>query len=61
MTKIEKIKMAVANYMRSEGCTCCQDVEAHEEHAKILAELLSVPEYNDHSGFNFSLFRTPKN
>ena len=45
MTKEEKkqIREAVANYMYSEGCSCCQDVDAHKEHEKILAKILVNP------------------
>lgn len=39
----EKIRTAVANYISSEGCSCCRDIEAHKKNTKILAELLEVP------------------
>jgi hypothetical protein len=55
---IAKLREAVANYMQSEGCSCCQDIEEHEKHEKVLAELLDVPPYSDGSGYNFPLFRT---
>jgi len=53
-----EIREAVANYMYSEGCSCCQDVDAHAEHKKRLAELLNVPAWDDDSGYNFSQFKT---
>ena len=53
-----KIRRAVADYMGSEGCTCCQDVEAHRAAQKVLAKLLKVPMYSDKSGWNFAKFRT---
>ena len=56
--KRDKIRSAVANYMYSEGCSCCEDVDAHKEHTKVLAELLDVPMYPDGSGYNFRMFRT---
>lgn len=49
---------AIANYMYSEGCTCCQDIDEHAEHTKVLAELLGVPMYEDGSGYDFEKFRT---
>ena len=52
-----KMRTAVANYMRSEGCSCCRDTEAHEKHAAILAGLLDVPAHDDNSGFDFCQFR----
>lgn len=54
----EQLRKAVADYMRSEGCSCCQDVEAHRRHTKRLAELLDVPAYDDNSGYNFSQFKS---
>jgi len=52
------IRKAVADYMSSEGCSCCQDVEGHKEHTKTLAKLLKVPKYSDKSGYNFSKFKS---
>lgn len=54
----DEIRTAVADYMQSEGCGCCQDREAHVEHTKVLAELLDVPEYPDGSGYDFGKFIT---
>lgn len=53
-----KIRRALADYMASEGCSCCQDSEAHREQEKVLAKLLRVPKYKDGSGYNFPKFRT---
>lgn len=58
MDKLKKIRRAVANYMYSEGCSCCQDTDAHTKHEKKLAELLEVEPYDDNSGYNFSKYRT---
>lgn len=57
---LKEIRRALADYMRSEGCSCCQDREAHERAAEQLALLLEVPRYSDGSGFEFSKFRTEK-
>ncbi len=57
----EKVREAVADYKASEGCSCCQDVNAHEKHTKILAELLGVKPYEDLSGYDFSIYRNKKN
>lgn len=61
MTKLEKIRQAVADYMYSEGCTCCQNIEAHAEAKARVAELLGVPKYKDDSGYDFSSFRSSVN
>ena len=50
---LSKIRTAVANYMASEGCSCCRDIDAHKAHEKILAELLDVELYDDGSGYDF--------
>jgi hypothetical protein len=55
---LAEIRQAVADYMQSEGCDCCRDVDAHKEHEKRLAELLKVPQYKDRSGYNFGKFRS---
>lgn len=55
---LRAIREAVANYMYSEGCSCCEDTDAHTEHKAVLAELLHVPKYDDGSGYDFSKFRT---
>jgi len=53
--EIDKIREAVANYMRSEGCSCCEG-QGHKKHREVLAALLNVPKYEDESGFNFRQF-----
>lgn len=55
-----KIRKAVANYMSSEGCSCCEGKD-HKEHAETLAKLLDVPKYDDGSGYNFHQFKTHEN
>lgn len=60
MTPFERkeIRRAIADYMRSEGCSCCRDADGHTNAAERLALILKVPRYSDDSGFNFSKFRT---
>lgn len=48
-----EVRKAVADYMSSEGCSCCQDTEAHDTHKKTLAKLLDVRAYKDKSGYDF--------
>jgi excinuclease UvrABC ATPase subunit len=47
------IRKAVADYMSSEGCSCCGDYEAHKDHKNALGVLLDVPKYDDDSGYDF--------
>lgn len=56
--EIKEIRQALADYMQSEGCSCCRDKEAHEEAKARLAKLLRVPKYSDGSGFDFYKFKT---
>jgi len=37
-TELKELRQAVADYMRSEGCSCCRDIDAHERHAERLAK-----------------------
>ena len=55
-----KVREAVANYIRSEGCSCCQDVDGHVKHGAELAKLLDVPMYSDKSGYDFGQFESKK-
>ena len=56
MKDIEAIRRAVADYMYSEGCSCCQDQDAHDKHRAELAKLLRVPKRN--GWHDFSKYRT---
>lgn len=52
------LRRLIADYMRSEGCSCCRDTEAHEKHAEALAKALKVRKYEDGSGYDFAHYRT---
>ena len=54
----KKMREAIANYMRSEGCSCCQDYDAHIEHKSALGKLLNIKKYPDGSGYDFSQYQT---
>ncbi len=54
---LKTIRQALADYMMSEGCSCCEG-RNHDEHKAVLGKLLKVPMYSDKSGYNFSKFRT---
>lgn len=53
-----KVRQAVADYMRSEGCSCCRNTSDHETNKARLGELLDVPKYADGSGYNFGKFES---
>ena len=46
------MRTAVADYMSSEGCSCCEGL-LHDEHKARLAKLLRVVPYADGSGYDF--------
>jgi hypothetical protein len=58
MPDLATLRQAVADYMSSEGCSCCRDMDAHVKHKALLAKLLNVPMYDDESGYDFPKFRT---
>lgn len=54
----KQMRTLVADYMYSEGCMCCQDIEAHKENEARLGKLLNVPKYSDGSGYDFGRYRS---
>jgi len=52
------LRTAVADYMGSEGCSCCQDYDGHKKHKAALAKLLNVKKYSDGSGYDFDQYRS---
>lgn len=52
------LRRAIADYMQSEGCSCCQNREKHEAAKAKIAKLLRVPKWKDGSGYNFNKFAT---
>lgn len=55
---LKQLRQAVADYMYSEGCSCCRDIDAHKLHEERLGKLLKVPKHKDGSGYDFSKFRS---
>ena len=45
--QIEEIKTAFSRYVRTEGCSCCEDIDGHKAAAKELGELLKFPKFDD--------------
>lgn len=58
MSLLTDVRKAVADYMQSEGCSCCRDISQHELDTELLGRLLKVPKYSDGSGYNFDKFAT---
>lgn len=57
---MKALRTAVADYMRSEGCSCCEDTEAHKKAEAEIAKLLKVKKYKDGSGYNFRTHATKR-
>ena len=55
-----EIREAISDYMYSEGCDCCRNIEAHGIHGKRIAKLLNVEMFGDESGYDFAKYRTWK-
>ena len=53
---LHALRTAVADYMYSEGCSCCRDSEAHRANKERLARLLKVKKKDD--WYDFSKYRT---
>lgn len=54
----EKLRTHFANYVYSEGCSCCRNDEPHNDAMAEICKILSIPQYDDESGYNTSLFKT---
>lgn len=54
----KEIRTAIANYMSSEGCSCCRDIDGHDKHSEIIAKMLSVNKYKDGLGYDFTKYKT---
>jgi len=53
-----EIRNAVADYLNTEGCSCCQDRSGHDAAMERIGTLLRIPKYSDGSGYDFSPFTT---
>ena len=52
-----RLRKALAEYIHSEGCSCCENTKEHDKAATKLANLLNVPKYKDGSGHDFDRYR----
>jgi len=53
-----KVRKAFADYKRTEGCTCCQDIDGHEAALEVIAKLLDIEPYDDGSGYDVYRYLT---
>jgi len=52
-SELAKLRLAVCNYMQSEGCSCCRDDDAHDKYQREIAAILNIPLYDDGSGVDY--------
>jgi hypothetical protein len=60
LSKFAQIRQAVADYMATEGCSCCGDYEQHAIDKIKLGRILRAQRYSDGSGYSFRPFETKK-
>lgn len=53
---IAEIREAFADYMASEGCSCCRDTEGHGLALARLEKLLVMDRYSDGSGVDYAKY-----
>lgn len=53
----EQLRNAIADYMVSEGCSCCRS-NNHSINAERIAKLIDVPPYDGEDGYQFYAFKT---
>lgn len=58
--ELNALRNAFADYVASEDCSCCRNIESHDAAAERMAILLDVPRYKDDSGWNFRKFASRK-
>ena len=52
------IRQAVADYIATEGCSCCRDTDGHDKAMERLGKLIRMKKYDDNSGFDYSRYRS---
>ena len=50
---LDALRKSFSKYVKTEGCSCCQDEVPHSIAAAEIGELLGFEKYKDGSGYNF--------
>ena len=53
----DEVRAAFAEYVYTEGCSCCRSEAMHDAAADKLGKLLRVAKYVDGSGYDFTRYR----
>ena len=56
----KELRQALADYISSEGCSCCESTDDHAAAKARLGKMLNVPQYDDGSGYDFYKYRSKK-
>lgn len=56
----KQLRAAIADYISTEGCSCCRDSEGHDEAMGRIGKLLNMKKYSDKSGYDYSVYKTKK-
>lgn len=48
-----ELEKAILQYLGSEGCSCCEDTDAHDEALADIAKVFGWPLYDDGSGVDW--------
>ena len=57
---VAEVRQAFGDYVSTEGCSCCQDVEGHEKASNRPGELLNADQYDDDSGYDWYKYATER-
>ena len=57
--RVKELGKLFAEYRSSEGCSCCEDTDTHNEIEQNLGELLNVPRDKYNSGYDWDKLLTP--
>lgn len=55
---IAEVRQALADYIATEGCSCCQDRDGHQEAMNRLGKLLKMKKNPDGIGYDYSKYKT---
>ena len=55
-----ELRKAFADYMASEGCSCCRNEEEHGASEMRIAKLLKMKLYSDDSGIDYARYQAKK-
>lgn len=55
---IAQVRQAFADYVATEGCSCCRDIDGHRAASERLGKMLNVKKYSDGSGYDFYAYKT---